>query len=134
MLHTVTSFEDDPRGMLAFARPPNQIHIKKGVQPQDIFNHLQGLPQNPHSLQKAQVLEALTLKGWPLKKIQTLIKTPADAKRFLLLHELSHLTHQDHKTYKHLNAEEKIQVETRATLDALKTLHKEKTPNQFMTI
>jgi hypothetical protein len=109
---------------LARVRKDGLILIRPQITTSEFADYFCGKTQKGASQHKKKVLERLTIKGWGLKRILGIIKTPTDVRDFLLLHELSHLEHKDHEIKKKLSELELTQIETRACLEAL--LHLEK--------
>lgn len=94
------------------------------------------------SLQKAEVLKVLSKDGVDLRFFEDLLKSKKDILAFILFHEKSHVMHRDSMNYdvNDLLGENQINIETRATLDAIeefkewKKKQNEKTANKQDTI
>lgn len=129
---------------LAFARN-GTIYLRKIFDEKPLeyfFDYITGKIDSDTSKQKQEVFRRLADNGYPIDKIRELISSPTEAYRFLLWHEMSHIEFNDSANYykiereKHggwddlpldLQAEltdylteDKIEIEYRATLEALK--------------
>ena len=97
------------------------------------FDYIQGKIDSPTSKQKQIVFERLAKQGYSLDKIRDLVQDGKEAYRFLLWHEMSHVENDDYSTYwKEGNdflTEDKIEIEYRATLDAIKKAEKWRAKN-----
>ncbi len=96
---------------------------------EDFWNYFEGKKGGVTSQQKSKVLEALELDGYSLDKIKSILDTTKKINAFLILHEYSHLKNEDWNHYPKLSNvkydmlnDKAINIETRATIDALKTL------------
>ena len=92
------------------------------------FDYIQGNVNAESSKQKQLVFERLSKEGYTLDKIRDLIQDGKEAYRFLLWHEMSHVENDDYRDYwkegKDLTTSDKVEIEYRATLDALKKAEK----------
>lgn len=92
------------------------------------FDYIQGNVNAESSKQKQLVFERLSKEGYTLDKIIDLIQDGKEAYRFLLWHEMSHVENDDYSNYwkegKDLTTSDKVEIEYRATLDALKKAEK----------
>ena len=92
------------------------------------FDYIQGNVNAESSKQKQLVFERLSKEGYTLDKIRDLIQDGKEAYRFLLWHEMSHIENDDYRDYwkegKDLTTSDKVEIEYRATLDALKKAEK----------
>lgn len=92
------------------------------------FDYIQGNVNAESSKQKQIVFERLSKEGYTLDKIRDLIQDGKEAYRFLLWHEMSHVENDDYRDYwkegKDLTTSDKVEIEYRATLDALKKAEK----------
>ena len=92
------------------------------------FDYIQGNVNAESSKQKKLVFERLSKEGYTLDKIRDLIQDGKEAYRFLLWHEMSHVENDDYRDYwkegKDLTTSDKVEIEYRATLDALKKAEK----------
>lgn len=92
------------------------------------FDYTQGNVNAESSKQKQLVFERLSKEGYTLDKIKDLIQDGKEAYRFLLWHEMSHVENDDYRDYwkegKDLTTSDKVEIEYRATLDALKKAEK----------
>ena len=88
------------------------------------FDYIQGNVDSATSKQKQIVFERLEKQGYSLDKIRDLVQDGKEAYRFLLWHEMSHIENDDYSNYwkegQDFLTEDKIEIEYRATLDALK--------------
>lgn len=92
------------------------------------FDYIQGKIDSPTSKQKQIVFERLAKQGYSIDKIRNLVQDGKEAYRFLLWHEMSHIENDDYSSYwkegKDFLTEDKIEIEYRATLDAIKKAEK----------
>ena len=92
------------------------------------FDYIQGNVDSATSKQKQIVFERLEKQGYSLDKIRDLVQDGKEAYRFLLWHEMSHIENDDYSSYwkegKDFLTEDKIEIEYRATLDAIKKAEK----------
>lgn len=105
------------------------INISRNIKPESILNYMKGLDDSITSKQKMKVLEKLESEDFSLEEIKELLKTPDDVFNMLLFHELSHVIHSDEANYPKtavggldLEHPSAIEIETRATVEALHTL------------
>lgn len=96
-----------------------EIHINSAVTPAGFEAYFLGEIQSKSSAQKKEVLSLLENQGFSWKKIRSLLPNVRLIRRFLILHELSHINHNDGETYHTCSLEEQIKIETRACLEAL---------------
>ena len=137
-----TTDEKILNGKLAFTRKVN-IVVSRNVNKEDIFKYIKGEIDSPTSEQKKVVFDSLAKKGYTEEKLRELIQTDEDAKKLLAYHELSHKYWEDSsKDYyegdernangtlvsEKINwlSPNKIEVEKRATLDAIHRIELEK--------
>ena len=75
------------------------------------------------SQQKKEVLALLGVQGYSLDYLKQQLNTPRKINEFLLRHEQSHIDHDDRSVYysngKSLPTQDKVDIETRATIEAL---------------
>jgi hypothetical protein len=99
------------------------ITINPVTSTKEFFDYFEGKEGGVTSQQKAKVLEELSNQGWSLDRIKSVLKDPETINNFLVLHEQSHVENKDIDVYwsmgKDLLTEDKIKIETRATIDAL---------------
>lgn len=92
---------------------------------QELFDYMEG-KEGPSSEQKAKVLEGLSTQGYGVAKLKEILTTPLLVNTFLVLHEQDHIDHNDKDVYwkhgKDLLTEDKIAIEVRATVNALKKI------------
>ena len=139
---TETTDEKILNGKLAFTREGN-IVVSRNVNKEDIFKYIKGEIDSPTSKQKKVVFDSLAREGYTEEKLRELIQTDEDAKKLLTYHELSHKYWEDSgKDYyegDERNADgtlvsekinwlspNKLEVEKRATLDAIQRIELEK--------
>ena len=137
-----TTDEKILNGKLGFTRN-GEITIARNLNREDIFKYIKGEIDSPTSKQKKVVFDSLAKKGYTEEKLRELIQTDEDAKKLLAYHELSHKYWEDSsKDYyegDERNADgtlvsekinwlspNKIEVEKRATLDAIQRIELEK--------
>lgn len=137
-----TTDEKILNGKLAFTRKGN-IVVSRNINKEDIFKYIKGEIDSPTSEQKKVVFDSLAKKGYTEEKLRELIQTDEDAKKLLAYHELSHKYWEDSsKDYyegdernangtlvsEKINwlSPNKIEVEKRATLDAIHRIELEK--------
>jgi hypothetical protein len=101
----------------------NNIRLNPVGSLDEFFNYFEGREPGPTSLQKSVVLRNLEDAGWTPEIIRSIITSPKDANRFLILHELDHVTNNDRANYwaqgRDLLTPDKIGIEVRATVNAL---------------
>lgn len=139
---TETTDEKILNGKLVFTREGN-IVVSRNVNKEDIFKYIKGEIDSPTSKQKKVVFDSLAREGYTEEKLRELIQTDEDAKKLLTYHELSHKYWEDSgKDYyegDERNADgtlvsekinwlspNKLEVEKRATLDAIQRIELEK--------
>jgi hypothetical protein len=128
MTYRLQTFHDPHLGRLAACRlTPPAILINTAACPETLRTYFAG-GTGPISRQKNRVLATLEKNHWPWEKIREHTNSPQATRRFLILHEISHLNHQDHTSYKTASEDEKLAMETRACLEALQQLEKEQKP------
>lgn len=137
-----TTDEKILNGKLAFTREGN-IVVSRNVNKEDVFKYIKGEIDSPTSKQKKVVFDSLAKKGYTEAKLRELIQTDEDAKKLLTYHELSHKYWEDSsKDYyegdernsdgtlvsEKINwlSPNKLEVEKRATLDAIQRIELEK--------
>ena len=103
-----------------------QITLNPVNSAQEFFDYFEGKEGGPTSLQKQKVLYALSESGWSIDRIKSTLNTNKLINTFLILHEQSHIDNNDKDVYwvngKDLMTDDKIKIETRASLDALNKL------------
>lgn len=126
MLYKLVIFHDPELKTLAATYPErNEIYVNSAVTPAEFKAYFHGEGNSKSSKQKREVLDQLTLKGWPWERINSLLPNKIKVRRFLVLHELSHLRHKDPTTYHDKSHQEQIEIEIRACLEALVQIQKE---------
>ncbi len=103
-----------------------QITLNPVTNAQEFFDYFEGKEGGPTSLQKQKVLYALSESGWSIDRIKSTLNTNKLINTFLILHEQSHIDNSDKDVYwvngKDLMTDDKVKIETRASLDALNKL------------
>lgn len=127
MVYKLGSYTDPSLKTLARAKNL-RVEVNTLVTPETFWAYFKGETGTPNSAQKKEVATALAASGWPWEKLQGFLDTPQRIKRFLILHEISHLNHKDQESYHALGAQEKVTVELRACLEALKQMVRERRP------
>ena len=139
---TETTDEKILNGKLGFTRN-GEITIAKNFNREDVFKYIKGEIDSPTSKQKKVVFDSLAKKGYTEEKLREVIQTDEDAKKLLAYHELSHKYWEDSsKDYyegdernsdgtlvsEKINwlSTNKLEVEERATLDAIQRIELEK--------
>ncbi len=105
------------------------INISRNITPELVLRYLGGLEKSETSAQKKKVLEKLEAEDFSYNEIKDLLETPDDVFNFLLFHELSHVINSDSSRYPKTTSGSldyenptAIEIETRATVEALHTL------------
>jgi hypothetical protein len=103
-----------------------QITLNPVTSAQEFFDYFEGKEGGATSLQKQKVLYALSESGWSIDRIKSTLNTNKLINTFLILHEQNHIDNNDKDVYwvngKDLMTDDKIKIETRASLDALNKL------------
>ena len=103
-----------------------KITINPVTSPEEFFDYLEGKEGGVTSQQKAKVLQSLAGAGWSIDNIKSILSTNKLINTFLVLHEQNHIDNNDKDVYwkngKDLLTEDKIEIEVRATIDALEKL------------
>lgn len=106
----------------------NEIRIRPNITVEEFWKYFKGEMGGITSQQKKMVLNNLRKKGLPLESLEKMLDTPKKIRIFLILHEQSHLEKKDalhyYKQGKDLTTQDKIDIETRATIDALSKMIK----------
>lgn len=104
----------------------DNIRINPVENVQEFYDYFEGKVEGETSNQKKEVLNRLADKGYPLEKIKKILNDVQSINTFLLLYEHSHIVNKDIAVYwkngKNLLTEDKIQIETRATINALDSI------------
>ena len=102
----------------------------------EFFNYFEGTEGGPTSEQKAKVLDKLADKGYTIDVIKSILDSTDKITNFLVLHEQDHIDNNDIDVYwkngKNLLTDDKVEIETRATIAALEKLGG--TPKQTETL
>lgn len=92
------------------------------------YDYISGALENTTSQQKKKVFELLEQRGYPMSKVKQILNTTKEIYQFLLWHEMSHIQNDDRSVYwkngDDYLTDDKIEIETRATIDALKKAEK----------
>jgi hypothetical protein len=92
----------------------------------EFFNYFEGKEGGPTSEQKAKVLNKLADKGYTIDVLKTILNSVDRITNFLVLHERNHVENNDIDVYwkngKDLLTDDKVDIETRATIAALEKL------------
>lgn len=95
------------------------------------FNYISGKETSPSSIQKKKVFTILKERGYSLDNIRSIIDSKKLANLFLIYHEMSHVQNIDRDTYwtdyegkenRDLMHPKKIDIEVRATIEALEKI------------
>jgi hypothetical protein len=107
-----------------------KITINPVTNIQELFDYIEGKEGGVTSAQKKLVLDELTKQGYGLERIKQIITSNKLANTFLVYHEQDHVDNKDVDVYwkqgRDLNTQDKIDIETRATIVALKKIEAEK--------
>ena len=110
----------------AEATEEDKIFINPVTNPQDLYDYMEGKEGGATSKQKLQVLKELEKQGYTIDRIKSILSSKKLANSFLILHEQDHIDNNDRDVYwkngKDLLTPDKIAIETRATIVALKKL------------
>lgn len=137
-----TTDEKILNGKLGFTRSGNII-VARNLSKEDVFKYIKGEVPSSTSEQKRVVFKELAKEGYTEEKLREIIQTDEDAKNLITYHELSHKYWEDsgkdyyegdiRDTYGNLVpyaidwlSPNKIEVEKRATLDAIHRIELEK--------
>lgn len=137
-----TTDEKILNGKLGFTRSGN-IVVARNLSKEDVFKYIKGEVPSSTSEQKRVVFKELAKEGYTEKRLREIIQTDEDAKNLVTYHELSHKYWEDsgkdyyegdiRDTYGNLVpyaidwlSPNKIEVEKRATLDAIHRIELEK--------
>ena len=137
-----TTDEKILNGKLGFTRSGNII-VARNLSKEDVFKYIKGEVHSSTSEQKRVVFKELAKEGYTEERLREIIQTDEDAKNLITYHELSHKYWEDsgkdyyegdiRDTYGNLVpyaidwlSPNKIEVEKRATLDAIHRIELEK--------
>ena len=137
-----TTDEKILNGKLGFTRSGNII-VARNLSKEDVFKYIKGEVPSSTSEQKRVVFKELAKEGYTEERLREIIQTDEDAKNLITYHELSHKYWEDsgkdyyegdiRDTYGNLVpyaidwlSPNKIEVEKRATLDAIHRIELEK--------
>lgn len=98
---------------------------------EEFFNYFEGKEGGATSQQKTKVLTKLNEQGWSTDRIKSILTTNKLINTFLILHEQDHIDNNDKDVYwkngKDLLTDDKVDIEVRATINALEKLSKSTT-------
>ena len=105
----------------------NTVRINPPSSMEEFFNYFEGKDESKTSTQKGLVLFELSMDGYSLARIKSILNTRTKVITFLILHEKSHIDNKDADVYwkqgkENLNTQDKIDIEARATLEAIKKI------------
>ena len=137
-----TTDEKILNGKLGFTRSGNII-VARNLSKEDVFKYIKGEVPSSTSEQKRVVFKELAKEGYTEERLREIIQTDEDAKNLITYHELSHKYWEDsgkdyyegdiRDTYGNLVpyaidwlSPNKIEIEKRATLDAIHRIELEK--------
>jgi len=125
--YTVNKTLSNTDGTKRFAQTNGkQIVLNPATSTQEFFDYFEGKEGGQTSLQKQKVLNSLSKEGWSIERIKSTLNTTKLINTFLILHEQSHIDNNDKDVYwvngKDLMTDDKIVIETRASIDALNKL------------
>jgi hypothetical protein len=125
--YTVNNTLSNADGTKRFAQTNGkQIVLNPATSTQEFFDYFEGKEGGSTSLQKQKVLDSLSKQGWSIERIKSTLSTTKLINTFLILHEQSHIDNNDKDVYwvngKDLMTNDKIDMETRASIDALNKL------------
>ena len=99
------------------------IKINPNISVDEFFEYFLGNVEGETSAQKKEVLARIAEMGYPEATLREMLNTEDKIKDFLVLHEQDHISNGDAKVYwaqgKNLMTPDKIDMEVRATIDAL---------------
>ena len=144
-----TTDEKILNGKLGFTRSGNII-VARNLSKEDVFKYIKGEVPSSTSEQKRVVFKELAKEGYTEERLREIIQTDEDAKNLITYHELSHKYWEDsgkdyyegdiRDTYGNLVpyaidwlSPNKIEVEKRATLDAIHRIELEKEAEKIVS-
>ena len=102
----------------------NQIFLNPVESIEEFFNYVTGKQGGQTSKQKEQVILALEKEGYTVDQMRNILDTKKKVNTFLVFHEQDHIDNNDKDVYwkngKDLLTQDKIDIEVRATVVALK--------------
>lgn len=135
---TKTKSRQEMGGRLGYSNSQG-VTISEDITVKDFFDYIQGKVAGTTSKQQKAVFERLAKKGYTAAFLRKIVRTNEDAARLIRYHEYSHLYHNDREGYyegdpidsngkRSVNwlSEHKLQIEERATIDAINRLLSEK--------
>ena len=119
-------FADGRLGIARIVDGQLVIILANDITRKKVFDYIYRENESFTSQQKKQVFRELAEDGYTEEYLRTLIATDEDAENFIKYHEISDFIHSDHDLYwksgTNLLTADKIEIEKRATLDAIKAL------------
>lgn len=129
----IPNYQTSPyiKGKLASSNKEGEITLFKWSKDHDLnffFDYISGKENSESSIQKAKVFEELHKRGYTIDNIRNIITSKKLANAFLIYHEMSHIQNSDYSNYwtdyegnsnRDLLHPKKIEIETRATIEAL---------------
>jgi hypothetical protein len=137
--YTINTSLSNKDGSKRFAstNKENEISINPVSNLQELYDYIEGKEGGATSKQKLQVLKELEKQGYTMDRIKQILSTNKSANAFLILHEQDHIDNNDKDVYwlngKDLLTPDKIAIETRATVNALKQLETAPQASQAQT-
>lgn len=135
---TETKSKQEMGGRLAYSNSQG-VTVSEDITVKGFFDYLQGKVPSGTSKQKKVVFERLAKRGYTETLLRKIIRTNEDATKLIQYHEYSHLYHNDRENYYEGDPvdssgkrnvdwlrEHKLQIEERATIDAINRLISEK--------
>lgn len=123
------------QGKLASSNKKGEITLFRWSKNHDLnffFDYISGKEESNTSVQKAKVFEELAKRGYTIDTIRNIITSTKLANTFLVYHEMSHIQNSDFNTYwtdyegkenRDLLHPKKIEIEIRATIEALEKVN-----------
>jgi endonuclease YncB( thermonuclease family) len=134
--NSLTNKDGTPR--FASTSRDGQIKVRDDVQPEEFMKYIKGDMEGATSAQKKMVFERLAQDGYDEKTFQRMLNNPKKIRDFLLLHEQSHVDNKDMVNYwangRDLHTPDKVDMEYRATKDALDSLRAQDKYNKLSDV
>jgi hypothetical protein len=113
----------------------NQIFLNPVKTSEEFFDYFEGKEGGITSQQKNKVLKNLANFGWSIERIKSTLNNVKLINTFIILHEQSHIDNNDKDVYwkngRDLLTDDKVEIETRASLDALNKIASVETKQNF---
>jgi ribonuclease HI len=125
--------KDGSKKLASSSAKTGEIKINPVQTVDEFFDYFEGRESGPTSIQKQKILDELSNYDYDLEDIKKLLTSVELINAFLAFHEQSHLDNKDADTYWKNDpspgvhdylTQDKINIEVRATLDALKEMEK----------